>query len=70
LDLHGRQLEIVRGIFNDQTEFALAADLGISPHTVHTYWERVRMKLSARTRVEMVVVVMREYLRRRRSPGA
>ncbi len=63
LNLHGRMLDTVRGIFDDKTESTIASDLGISKHTAHTYLERVRQKLTARTRVEMVLVIMRAFLR-------
>ncbi len=38
LRLSYREQQIVRGVFDDQTEFAIAVELGISPHTVHTYF--------------------------------
>ncbi len=60
LDLSKRQLEIVRGVFDDQTEFAIAADLGISPHTVHTHFERLHRKLDVANRVQLVLRVMAE----------
>ena len=41
-------------------ELAIASDLGISQHTVHTYLERVYRKLAVGSRVALVVRVMAE----------
>jgi DNA-binding NarL/FixJ family response regulator len=62
LELSPRELQIVRGVFDDRTEFAVAADLGISPHTVHTHIERLHQKLSVADRVELVLRVTNEFL--------
>ena len=40
-----RELQLVRGMFDDRTDFAIADDLGISPHTVHTHCQRSYRKL-------------------------
>ena len=58
-----RELQIVRGVFDDRTEFAIAADLGISPHTVHTHLERLRHKLAVVDRAALVLQVVEEFLR-------
>ena len=65
-----RELQIVRGIFDDQTEFAIASDLGISPHTVHTHIERLRRKLAVVDRVAIVLEVLQEFLRLTSAPGS
>jgi len=62
LKLSARELQIVRGVFDDRTDCAIAADLGISPHTVHTYIERLHHKLAVADRVELVLRVMNEFL--------
>ena len=62
LTLSARELQIVRGIFDDRTDFAIAAELGISPHTVHTHIERLHHKLGVADRVELVLRVMREFV--------
>jgi DNA-binding CsgD family transcriptional regulator len=62
LKFSGRELEIVRGIFEDRTEFAIATDLHISPHTVHTHIERLHHKLRVANRVQLVLRVMDEFL--------
>jgi DNA-binding CsgD family transcriptional regulator len=58
LKLSPRELQILRGVFDDRTELAIAAVLGISPHTAHTYIERLHHKLAVADRVEPVVRVM------------
>ena len=63
LALSPRELQILRGIFDDHTEFTIADGLGISPHTVHTYIGRLHRKLAAADRVELILLVMSEFLR-------
>jgi DNA-binding CsgD family transcriptional regulator len=62
LALSNRELQLIRGVFDDRTELAIAGDLGISPHTVHTYFERLHRKLGASNRVQLVLRVTNEYL--------
>ena len=62
LTLSARELQIVRRIFDDHTESTIAADLNISPHTVHTYIERLHRKLAVADRVELILRVMNEFL--------
>lgn len=62
LRLSGRELQIVRGVFDDQTESCIAAELGISSHTVHTHFERLHHKLAVTDRVELVLRVTNEFL--------
>lgn len=68
LRLSERELEIVQRIFDDQTQAAAASQLGISPHTVHTYLERLYRKLDVNTRCAAVIRVLAEYLRQH--PGS
>lgn len=68
LRLSQRESQIVRGVFNDKTEFAIAADLGISPHTVHTHFERLHRKLAIHDRTQMVLRVIQTYLTLTASP--
>ena len=70
LGLTKRELQIVRGVFDDRTEFAIAADLRISPHTVHTHIERLRRKLAVVDRVALVLQVMEEFLRLTAASGS
>jgi DNA-binding CsgD family transcriptional regulator len=62
LELSSREMEIVRGVFEDRTEFAIASELNISRHTVHTHVERLHHKLHVANRVQLVVRVMTEFL--------
>lgn len=62
LELSGREREIVQGVFDDKTEFAIAVDLGISPHTIHTHFERLHRKLHARDRTQILLHIVREFL--------
>jgi len=62
LNLSVRELQIVRGMFDDSTDSAIATDLGISPHTVHTYCKRSYRKLGVTDRAELILRVMREFL--------
>ena len=62
LALSARELQIVRGVFDDRTEFAIAIDLGMSPHTVHTHIHRLHQKLAVADRVGLVLCVTNEFL--------
>lgn len=70
LMLTRRELQIVRGVFDDRTEFAIAGDLGISIHTVHTHVERLHHKLKVSDRVALVLCVMDEFLKLTAAPGS
>jgi DNA-binding CsgD family transcriptional regulator len=69
LKLSGRELQIVRAVFDDRTEFAIAADLRISPHTVHTHIERLHRKLAVVDRSQLILCVMSEFLMLTIAPG-
>lgn len=58
LRLSGRELQIVRCIFDDQKELAIADTLDISTHTVHNHVARLYHKLHVTSRVELVIRVM------------
>lgn len=62
LRLSGRELQIVRGVFDNRKETAIAADLGIAPRTVNTHLERLYRKVTVTTRVELVLRVIEEVL--------
>ena len=62
LNLSTREIQVVMQIFDDNTELAIASNLGISSSTVHTYTERLYRKLGVRDRVQLVVRVTREFL--------
>ena len=69
LQLSRRELQTVRGIFDDRKESAIASELGISAHTVHTHMERLRHKLGVVDRVELVLRIVNEFLRLTTLPG-
>lgn len=62
LRLSVREVQIVRSLFDDATEEAAAASLGISSHTVHTHLERLRHKLGVATRTQIVLRIVTEFL--------
>jgi DNA-binding NarL/FixJ family response regulator len=70
LKLSARELEVVRNVFADAKETTIAEVLGISRHTVRTYTERLYHKLGVTSRVELVVRVMDEFLRRTIEDGS
>jgi DNA-binding CsgD family transcriptional regulator len=63
LRLSKRQIQIVRAIYDDATELAIAEAFGISAHTVHTHLDRIHKKLRVHSRVELVLLVFDEFLR-------
>lgn len=62
LKLSGRELQITRGVFDNLTEGAIAANLCISEHTIHEHLNRLFKKLRVTTRGQMIVRVMHEFL--------
>src|SRR5262245_12014342 len=62
LHISNRELQIVQGIFDDRKEFAIADELTISVHTVHTHLERLYRKLGVSSRVGLVLSILSEYL--------
>ena len=68
LKLSPRALQLVRGIFNDQTEVAIADDLSISAHTVHSYLIRIYQRFGVCSREELLVYVFGRYLEQHRLP--
>ena len=63
LGLSKRQVQIVRAVAADDTEFTIAADLGVSMHTVHTHLDRLHRKLGVHSRVELLILLFAEFLR-------
>ncbi len=68
LKLSPRALQLVRGIFDDQTEEAIAYDLSISVHTVHSYLIRIYQRFGVCSREQLLVYVFGRYLERHRLP--
>lgn len=70
LQLSPRELEIATCILRDLKESAIARQIGISTHTVHTHLERLYHKLSVNSRVELVVRMFQTYLELVNEPGS
>lgn len=62
LQLSGRETQILQRVFEGQKDLAIAMDLGISTHTVHTHFERMHRKLAVVDRCGLVVRVFEAYL--------
>ncbi len=63
LQLSRRQLQIIRAVLDDDKESAMAATMGISSHTVHTHLERIYCRLQVHDRLELVLLILAEFLR-------
>jgi DNA-binding CsgD family transcriptional regulator len=57
-----REFQIVRLVFEDEHERTIATLLGISLNTVHTHLKHLYWKLGVKSRVGLVLRVVREYL--------
>ncbi len=68
LKLSPRAMQLVRGIFDDQTEEAIADDMSISVHTVHSYFTRIYQRLGVCSREQLLVFMFGRYLERRKVP--
>ena len=68
LKLSGRELQIVRGTFDDQTETTIAADLQNALSTVHTHVQRLHRKLAVTDRAQLLLRVMQEFMALSASP--
>jgi DNA-binding NarL/FixJ family response regulator len=62
LHLSNRELQIVQGVFRDEKEACIAYELGISPHTVNTYFQRLYSKLHVSSRTQLILLIVSEYL--------
>ena len=62
LGLSPRELQVVKGVFEDHKEDLIAFTLGISPHTVSTYMQRVYSKLGVSSRPQLIVRIVAVYL--------
>ena len=62
LHLSGREFQIVQRLFDDEKELAIAQQLGVSPHTIHTYLGRLYRKIGVSSRCELLVRVFAEYI--------
>ena len=62
LGLSSREMQIAQGMFEDQKEDAIAAEMGISPYTVNTYVQRLYRKLDVCSRAQLIVRLMAAHL--------
>ena len=69
-NLSNRELQLVRGVFDDCTDFSIASALKISAHTVHTHFGRLYHKLRVANRAQLIVRVLDEFLAMTASPGS
>ena len=69
LKLSGRELQIVRGTFDDLIESAMAAELQIATSTVHTHVQRLHRKLAVPDRAQLLLRVMQEFIVLSAPPG-
>lgn len=58
LKLSSRELQITQHVFDDVKTEAIALALGISVHTVNTYFTRLYIKLSVCSRPQLIVKVL------------
>ena len=62
LKLSPRALQLVRGIFDAQTAEAIADDMSISVHTVHSYRARIYQRFGVCSQKELLVYIFGRYL--------
>ena len=62
LRLSPREIQVLQAVLEDRKESAIAVRLTMSPHTVHTHMERMRAKLSVRSREELIVKILTVFL--------
>lgn len=70
LHLSKRHMEVVKGVFDNEKEAAIADDLGISQHTVHTHLDRIYEKLGVCSRQGLVQSILGEFLHLTADPGS
>ena len=62
LQVSPRELEIIQLVFADEKDGNIAGTLGISRHTVDTYFRRVYAKLRVSSRPQLILRVVGAYL--------
>ena len=62
LRLSGRECDITRLILETLSEEEIAIALSISPHTVHSYCERLYRKTSVKSRMELIIKLFATYI--------
>jgi DNA-binding CsgD family transcriptional regulator len=61
LAISGRELQIVRLVFEEEPEKVIATRLEISQHTVHAHLRHLYGKFGVNNRVGLIMRVFREY---------
>ena len=59
--LSPREAQVIQGLMNDQTERAIACELRISVHTVHSYRVRVYQKLAVSSGIDLAGLIYQTY---------
>jgi DNA-binding NarL/FixJ family response regulator len=62
LQLSPREMQIAQGVFDSQKERCIAFELGISPHTVNTYLQRMYRKMGVSNRTQLVLHVLAAHM--------
>jgi DNA-binding CsgD family transcriptional regulator len=62
LRLSAREAQILLRVFENKKDLAIAMDLGISTHTVHTHLERMYKKLGVQDRCDLLIRVFETYV--------
>jgi DNA-binding NarL/FixJ family response regulator len=62
LQLSPREVQIAQGVFDDQKEELIAFELGISPHTVNTYLQRMYRKMRISNRTQLVLHLLAAHI--------
>jgi len=70
LKLSERELQITQHVFDDHKVLTIAEDLGISVHTVNTYFHRLYIKLGVSSRAQLIVRIMTEHFAKTRAANA
>ncbi len=60
LSFSPREFEIVKYIFDDESEEGIALGLDISRHTVHSYLNRLYRKIGVNSRTQLLVCIFRQ----------
>jgi DNA-binding CsgD family transcriptional regulator len=68
--LSRREVQIAQAMMCDDKESVIGGRLGISPHTVHTYVERLYRKVGVSSRTALVVALAESYLAAVAEPGS
>ncbi len=62
LELSARELQLIRALFDNEPELAIAQELGLTTNTVHTYFKQLNRKLGTSNHVGIVVRVVETYM--------